>query len=120
MSAVEREHEFAVCLALGTPSRQLRGQFLVEAVFLAVLGCAVGVLIGGLTAGAMQKWGLDLSFLLPEGVTVSGLAISTKIHAKLSAALLLWVTGLVSAATVLLSFVPMRRVSKIRVADVLR
>lgn len=111
MSAVEREHEFAVFLALGTPPVQLRSQLLVEAVFLAAMGCAAGTLVGSLAAGALQQWGLDLTFLLPDGITISGLAVSTRIHARLSVPLLLWVAGLVGAATLVLSAVPMRRIS---------
>lgn len=120
MSAMEREHEFSVFLALGTPLRQLKGQLLVESIYLALMGSGIGILIGGSVAAAMQIWGLDLAFLLPEGVTVSGLAISTKVHAKLTLAILVWTSGLVTGATMLLSWAPMRRIGRIKIAEMLR
>jgi ABC-type lipoprotein release transport system permease subunit len=120
MSVIEREHEFAVLLALGTPRIQLKGQLLMESLYIGCLGCLTGIVLGGASSLALQIWGLDMSFLMPEGVTVSGFAISTTIHAHLTPPILYWTGGIVLAATFLLSFVPMRRITRVRIAETLR
>lgn len=120
MSVVEREREFAVLLALGTPAGQLQGQLLMESVFIGSLGCLVGTVSGSSCALALQIWGLDLASLLPEGITVSGFAISTTIHALLTTSILLWTGAIVLGATTLLSFLPMRRITRVKLAETLR
>lgn len=120
MSVVEREREFAVLLALGTPVPQLQGQLLMESVLIGSLGCLAGIVSGGSSALALQIWGLDMAALLPEGITVSGFAISTTIHALLTPSILLWSTGAVLGATILLSLLPMRRVRRVQLAETLR
>ena len=68
MSVLEREREFAVLLALGTKPVQLRLQILMESAYLGLIGCALGLLVGGLAAWAAQVWGIDLRSLLGRGV----------------------------------------------------
>jgi len=120
MSVLERGHEFAVLLALGTPPRQLKAQVLLEVVLLAVLGCALGALLGSLAAWWGQVRGIDLSGAFPEGVTVGGMALDPIIHCKLSAFSVAKVTGLVFAATILLGLGPMRRAGRVDVVTSLR
>jgi ABC-type lipoprotein release transport system permease subunit len=120
MSVLEREREFAVLLALGTRPAQLRLQVLAESAYIALLGCALGLLIGGLWAYAIQIHGWDVSGLYSEGLTISGLAVSTRLHAKVTLRLLAWVGGIVFTATVLSSLPPMRRAARVSVAETLR
>jgi len=120
MSVLEREREFAVLLALGTKPAELKGQVLVESAFIGLIGCFIGLLFGGTIAYAVQIWGWDISSFLQEGITVSGFAISTEMHAKVTASLLLSLGLIVFAATLLLSLIPMRRATHVRIADVLR
>lgn len=120
MSVVEREREFAVLQALGTPIGQLQGQLLMESVFIGSLGCLLGIVVGGASALALQIWGWDMASLMPEGVTISGFAVSTTIHALLTPAILLWTAGTVLGATLMLSLVPMRRVARVPLAETLR
>ena len=51
MATLEREREFAVLLALGTPRRLLGWQLMAETFFLGLLGCAGGMVVGGVAAG---------------------------------------------------------------------
>jgi ABC-type lipoprotein release transport system permease subunit len=120
MSVIEREREFAVLLALGTPAGQLKGQLFIESVYIGWLGCMVGTVLGGACALALQVRGWDMASLMPEGVTVSGFAISTTVHARLTPLILFWSVGIVLGATLLLSFMPMRRISRVRIAETLR
>ncbi len=120
MSVVERQREFAVLLALGTPESQLKRQVLVESAFIGAIGCVLGLLLGGLASYAVQVWGLDITSLYREGITISGLAVSTDIHARVTGATLLWTGGLVFAATLLISLFPMRRAVRVPIVETLR
>ena len=120
MSVLEREREFAVLLALGTKPVQLRLQILMESAYLGLIGCALGLLVGGLAAWAAQEWGIDLRSLLEEGFTISGFAISAKMHARVTTGLLFGTAGLVFGATLILSLIPMRRATRLSIVDQLR
>ena len=120
MSVLERTREFAVLLALGTPPRQLERQVLLESAYIAALGVACGLAAGGLVAWRVQVHGWDLSGFYPEGISISGLAMSTRVHARVTARLLVWLGGLVFAATVLLGLFPMRRAARVPLAETLR
>lgn len=120
MSVIEREHEFAVLLALGSPADQIKGQLFMESFYIGCLGCLVGTVLGGASSLALQIWGLDMRSLMPEGVTISGFAISTTVHARLTAPILFWTGGIVLGATLLLSLIPMRRITRVRIAEMLR
>ncbi len=120
MSVVERQREFAVLLALGSPPAQLQYQILIESAFIGLIGCVLGLLIGGLSSYAIQVWGWDLSTLYEEGITVSGFAMSTDIHSRVTAATLLWTGGIVFVSTLILSLWPMRRAVNIPMVEVLR
>jgi ABC-type lipoprotein release transport system permease subunit len=120
MSVLEREREFAVLLALGTKPVQLRLQILMESAYLGLIGCALGLLVGGLAAWAAQVWGIDLRSLLEEGFTISGFAVSAKMHARVTSGLLLGTAGLVFGATLILSLIPMRRATRLSIVDQLR
>ncbi|MEE8316327.1 MAG: FtsX-like permease family protein [Syntrophobacteria bacterium] len=120
MSVLEREREFAVLLALGTKPVQLRLQILMESAYLGLIGCALGLLVGGLAAWAAQVWGIDLRSLLEEGFTISGFAVSAKMHARVTTGLLLGTAGLVFGATLILSLIPMRRATRLSIVDQLR
>ena len=120
MSVLEREREFAVLLALGTKPAQLRLQILMESAYLGLIGCGLGLLVGGLAAWAAQEWGIDLRSLLEEGFTISGFAVSAKMHARVTTGLLLGTAGLVFGATLILSLIPMHRVTRLSIVDQLR
>jgi ABC-type lipoprotein release transport system permease subunit len=120
MSVLEREREFAVLLALGTKPVHLSFQILMESAYLGLIGCALGLLVGGLAAWAAQVWGIDLRSLLEEGFTISGFAVSAKMHARVTTGLLLGTAGLVFGATLILSLIPMHRATRLSIVDQLR
>jgi ABC-type lipoprotein release transport system permease subunit len=120
MSVLERRREFAVLLAIGTTPRQVAGQILLESLLLAVLGVATGLAIGGAAAGWVQVRGLDLTLFLEKGMTVSGFALSSRLHARVTLRVLGTLGGLVLGSTLLLALAPMRRAARIDVAEELR
>lgn len=120
MSVVEREREFAVLLALGTPMAHLKAQLFVESLLMGCLGTLAGLVVGGSGALVVEVKGLDLAALMPKGTTISGFTVSTVVHSQLSAPLICWTGGIMLGATLLLSLIPMRRVRRVRVAETLR
>jgi len=120
MSVLERQKEFAILLAVGTAPLLLKLQLLLESFFLGLSGCILGLLIGGSSAYALQVYGFDITRLYSEGLSISGLAVSPIIHAKVTPMLLLVTGGLVLIATLLLTIIPMRRSGRINIPDTLR
>ena len=120
MSVLERQREFAVLLAIGTKPSHLRFQILVESAYVGIIGCGLGLFVGGLAAWVVQTWGIDLASLLEEGFTISGFAVSTKLYAQLTPELLFSTSGLVFAATLILSLIPMNRATRLSIVDQLR
>jgi ABC-type lipoprotein release transport system permease subunit len=120
MSVLERKREFAVVLALGTPPRKLRSQIILETAMIGLLGVVLGLVLGGGVTAATIPGGIDISALYEGGVSVSGFAIEPIIRPKLTWELLAWLGGLVFGATMLLGLYPMRKSTKIELADLLR
>ena len=120
MSVLERTRELAMQLALGVSVSLLRLQVVLESALLGALGSSLGVLLGGALGYWMQVEGLDISRFYGDGVNVSGFAVDTIIHARVTVALIARMWLLVFTATVLLSFVPGRQISRLAVAEVLR
>lgn len=120
MSIMERQKEFAVLKAIGTGPWFLRFQLLMESALIGLIGCILGIVIGGAVSFYLQVQGLDISFMLEEGLSISGFAVSPRIHADVTLGLLLGMGGLVMIATLLLSLIPMGQATRIKIADTLR
>lgn len=120
MSVLERRREFAVLLALGTPAGKLRLQIVVETLFIALIGCILGLLGGWALTYPLTKSGIDISAMYEEGVSISGYAVEPIVYPWMSWELFAWLGGLVFAATMILSLYPMRKATQIEVADLLR
>ena len=120
MSVLERNKEFAVLMAIGTKPILLKAQLLLESAFIGIIGCFFGVLFGGLASYALQIHGFDISNLYSDEMSISGLAVSSVIHARVTVSILFGTGGIVLVATLLLSLIPMKRVTTISIADTLR
>jgi ABC-type lipoprotein release transport system permease subunit len=120
VSVMERKREFAVLLALGTPPRLLRLQVFAETALLGLLGCTLGLALGGACAYAAQVHGIDLRRLLPEGMSLSGYTFDLVVRPRPTLPILLWLGGLDYAAVLALSLYPMRLAGRVRPAEQLR
>jgi ABC-type lipoprotein release transport system permease subunit len=120
MSVMERHREFALLLAIGTKPGLLRFQVLVESAFFGLIGCASGTFIGGLAAYLVDALEIDLGAFLEEGIMISGFALSTQLHFKLTSGVLLTTTVIVFGATLVLSLLPMHRATSLSMGDLLR
>jgi ABC-type lipoprotein release transport system permease subunit len=91
-----------------------------ESVYLGLIGCLIGLLVGGAAAWIVEAWGIDLRSLLEDGFTISGFAVSTRMHARVTSGLLFGTAGLIFGATLILSLIPMRRATRLSIVDQLR
>ncbi len=121
MSVLERNREFAMLLAIGTHPALLKYQLLLESFFIGLIGCCAGLIFGGTASYALQAKGFDLANLYTaEGASISGVVLSSVIHARVTPMILLGTSGIVLAATLLLSMVSMKRIDTIQITDTLR
>lgn len=120
MSVVERQREFAVLLAIGTPPRLLKLQVFVESTIIGLIGCTAGLVIGGVGAYVAGVHGLDMRGWWIEGANVSGCAFDLVVRPRLTAFMLLWLGLLAFGSTVLLSIYPFRLAARVKIAEWLR
>nr|ALD83697.1 ABC transporter permease [Sorangium cellulosum] len=120
MSVLERNREFAMLLALGTPTRLLRMQVLAEAALLSLAGCLVGAAIGGALSYLTQVRGIDLGGMIDQAPTVGGFAFDTRLRTELTFAQVKWLSAALVAMTMLINIYPVLRSTRIDVANTLR
>jgi ABC-type lipoprotein release transport system permease subunit len=120
MSVLERQREFAVLTALGTKPMQLRFQLFMESVFLGLVGCGLGMVLGAIATYWGHFYGIDLTSLLGEGITISGFAMTAKLTTAWSAEIIIKLGAIVYGVTLIISLFPMRRATRVKVVDALR
>jgi putative ABC transport system permease protein len=100
VSVTERTREIGIRMAIGARPRDIRTQFLVEAVMLALLGGVAGVLAGGIAVSGLRAFlGWEMS-LRPVAVAVA--------------------VGVSGATGVVFGFLPARRAAGLDPMDALR
>ena len=120
VSVLERRREFAVLLAIGTPPGLLRLQVFAETALVGMIGCGLGLALGGGAAFAAQVHGIDLRGLLTEGMSLSGYAFDLVVRPRPTAAILLGLGGVEFAATLVLGLYPMRLAARVEPTRLLR
>ena len=100
VSVTERTIEIGLRKALGAEPRHIQAQFLIEAIFLSVLGGALGIILGlGVSAVVIKL--LDVPFAVNPGAIILGFGFS-------------------SAVGVIFGWAPARRASRLNPIDALR
>jgi len=121
MSVAERKKEFATILALGAKPRDLRLQVFLESALMGGIGVLLGAGLGAMLTYYFSIYGIDLTdFLATPGVAVSGVQVELVLHTLFSERLMLTFSLLVLGATLLLSLVPISRMGRTPMADLLR
>jgi putative ABC transport system permease protein len=87
MSTFERMHEFGMLLALGTRPMRIVRMIVCEAIFIGILGVAIGTVLGyGFVAGTAER-GIDMASWGGEGqvedMAYQGLNLPLHIHPRL-------------------------------------
>jgi len=72
MSIYERIYEFGVAKAIGTRPWQILSLVLIEAFLLALIACAVGIVIGFLLSSYFQTHGVPIGRMEVSGVLLDG------------------------------------------------
>ncbi len=73
VSVTERTREIGLRMAVGARRRDIRNQFLIEAVALAVLGAIAGTIVGGITAAIIARYGGWPVLISPSVVLLASL-----------------------------------------------
>ena len=120
MSVMERSREFGVLLALGTAPLRLRTQVFLEALFMDLLGCVLGLIIGSAGIIYFRINGLDMSQMTKSEMSIGGIGLEMIVRPALTPEIIGWVGGLIFMVTLVLSLYPVWRSAKINVAEVLR
>jgi len=120
MSVMERGREFGVLLAIGTAPMRLRAQVFLEALFMDLLGCVLGIIIGSAGVLYFKLNGLDMSKMTKSEMSIGGIGMEMIVRPALTPGIVGWVGGLIFAVTLILSLYPVWKSAKINVAEVLR
>jgi ABC-type lipoprotein release transport system permease subunit len=116
LSIFRRQKEIGTHIALGMTQKQVVGLFTVEgamhSVLAAILGAVYGIPLLGLQA--VKGW------TMPGGTDDYGLTIAETIYPAYSLALVLGTTLLVLITTTIVSYIPARRISKMKPTDAIR
>jgi ABC-type lipoprotein release transport system permease subunit len=119
MSVMERTREFGLLLAAGMRPWGIRRLVLLETLFLALLGSAIGLLGGLLLTWYMQAFGIDLSGSITP-VTYAGSTILPRLRAVFDPANFLVPILMLIAVALAAGFLPANRAARLDPVAALR
>ncbi len=76
VSVSERTREIGLRMAVGARRRDIRNQFLIEAVTLALMGAVAGTMIGAATAAVVARYG-GWPVLISPGIVLLATAVTS-------------------------------------------
>lgn len=116
LSVWRRKKEMGTLMALGMTRAQVIELFTLEGAFHGVLAALVGAVYGIPLLAYMASEG----WALPQSTDSFGFALGEKIYPAYSAALVVGTTLLVLIVTTVVSFLPTRRIAKLKPSDALK
>jgi len=121
MSVLERTREFGVLRALGTRSRQIVGEILAEAFWIATISVLVGSTLGLLLIWTGSHHALiDMSKSMGEGMEIGGSVLKTTFRTEFALLPAIQAAVMVYVLTLLVGLYPAWRVTKVQPAVALR
>lgn len=116
LSLFRRRKEMGTLMALGMTRRQVIGLFTLEGALHGVLAFGVGAVYGI----PLLAWLAGKGIALPKLVDSMGFAIGNSLYPAYGAALVLGTTLLVLTTTTIVSYLPTRRIARLKPTDALR
>jgi ABC-type lipoprotein release transport system permease subunit len=120
MSVLHRRREFAVLRALGLTARQTGGVVFTEGLALTVVSGGVGLMLGWGVTWLFWRHGMNLSFLLSQDLSVSGVIVNPVIIPEFRVSQVAWSLFFVALMGVLASIYPATQASRIDVAEAMK
>ncbi len=116
VSVLERLREFGIQMAIGVDYRDLRLQLVGEALIMSLLGYLLGAVLGGVMLYYLYNTGMDLREF-SSGLEEFG--FNSIIYADVRVGYFTMTLGVIVAAALLSVIVPLRRLKKLRLLDVI-
>jgi len=116
MSLLERTREFGVLMSLGMKGRKLVGMVMMEALWMSGFTIVVGLALGVPMMAYLQAVGVPLG----EPLQMGGVTLALKLEGKITMQGLLYSPAVVLLTTLLVSFYPAYRVTKLKPTEAMR
>lgn len=116
LSIFHRRKEIGTLMALGVTRSGVIGLFTLEGALNAVLAAVAGAIYATPLLFVLARAGIPM----PAAIESSGYALGERIYPTYSAALVIGTTVLVLAVTTVVSYMPTRRIARLKPTDALR
>ena len=117
MAVLERVREIGMLMAIGMNKRRVFTMFMLETIFLGVIGAPIGMLIGWSTVTYFGHVGIDLS-MYAEGLSAMG--FGNMVYPSLPTKQYLILASEILIITLISSLIPARRSLKLNPATAIR
>jgi putative ABC transport system permease protein len=117
MAILERVREIGMLMAIGMNRLKIFMMFMLETLFLSLVGAPLGLLLGYILISVAGHYGVDLS-LFGEGL--SDLGFSSMVYPELEASKYLLLTAEIFLIALVASIIPARRALKLNPATAVR
>lgn len=117
VSVLDRIREFGILLGIGYAYRYIRLQVFLEALFLALAGFILGLVLGLLFLAYLKYHGLDLS-VFASGMSMFGL--DSTIYAVIKPSYFVSTFFAIVTASLLSIFLPLRKIKRLNPIEVIR
>jgi len=116
LSIFRRQKEIGTYIAMGMTRRQVVSLFTVEGAMHAILA----VIFIGIVGTPILIWLMSIGFTMPAGTDDMGITIAETIYPVYGAGLILGTSFLVFIITLIVSYLPARKISKMKPTDAIK
>lgn len=120
MSILERTREFGVMMAIGTHKAEVIRMVVLETLLLTLIGVIAGNGMGIALTLYFGRHGFDLAWLTSHKIVIEGTIIQTINYPTVHPYNSLVITGVIVALSLLVSFIPVLHIQKLKTVEALR